>query len=66
MNYLQHLLHSKGKANLLSRGLQIWQRFGLTSSKIKQDLQILQQTMTKHGCTPTIFSPPTSWTVRAI
>ncbi len=55
MNYLQHLLHSKGKANLLRRAFQICQRFGLTSRKITRDLHLLQEISKKHRCEPTIF-----------
>ena len=55
MNYLQHLLNSKGKANLPGRALQICRRFGLTSRKITKDLHFLLEIARRYGREPTIF-----------
>lgn len=55
MNYLKHLLDSKGAANLLGRALMIYRRFGLTRKKSRRALERILEITGKHGCTPTFF-----------
>jgi peptidoglycan/xylan/chitin deacetylase (PgdA/CDA1 family) len=55
MNYVQHLLRSKGKANLFSRALMIYRRFGLTGAKTTKALLRIVEMAHKHACTPTVF-----------
>ena len=55
MNYLRHLIKSKGVTNLLSRALMIYQRFGFTRKKSKEALQRIVEINHKHGCIPSFF-----------
>ena len=55
MNYLKHLLDSKGAGNLLGRALMICRRFGLTRKKSRQALERFLEITSKHGCVPTFF-----------
>jgi peptidoglycan/xylan/chitin deacetylase (PgdA/CDA1 family) len=55
MNYISHLVRSKGAPNLLHRLLQIHHRFGYTSKRISKNLEEMLQLSQTHRCVPTFF-----------
>jgi len=55
MNYLEHLVRSKGADKILSRALSICRRFGFTSTKISRALHEIVRISSAHGCKPTFF-----------
>lgn len=55
MDYLEHLVKSKGTANLFSRLIMIIRRFGFTSKKSKKALETFVSIASKHKCVPSLF-----------
>ena len=55
MNYLQHLLDSKGRANLVSRAAMICRRFGLTRRKSRETLERILEITAKYAYKPSFF-----------
>lgn len=55
MNYLKHLVRSKGTSNLFGRAAMIFRRFGFTRAKSAGALLRVLEITSKHGCTPTFF-----------
>jgi hypothetical protein len=55
MNYLRHLISSKGIGGLLNRFLTICRNFGVTSEKSHTALRQIISTTRKYGCKPTFF-----------
>jgi peptidoglycan/xylan/chitin deacetylase (PgdA/CDA1 family) len=55
MNYIRHLISSKGLGNLLSRAFMIYRRFGLTSAKSKKAIEQIFEITNKYKCTPSFF-----------
>jgi peptidoglycan/xylan/chitin deacetylase (PgdA/CDA1 family) len=55
MNYLSHLLKSKGVLSLLRRPFMIYRRFGLTASRSRAAIDRIVQLTREHGCKPSFF-----------
>jgi hypothetical protein len=55
MNYLKHLITSKGAIHALSRAFMIYRRFGFTRKKSREALQRIHEITVKYACTPSFF-----------
>lgn len=55
MNYIRHLIKSKGTNRLLSRALMIYNRFGITDQKSNKALNQIVEIGTRYNCVPTLF-----------
>jgi peptidoglycan/xylan/chitin deacetylase (PgdA/CDA1 family) len=55
MNYLRHIIRSKGTLHALNRAFMIYKRFGFTRKKSREALQRIHDITAKHGCTPSFF-----------
>lgn len=53
MNYIAHLIHSKGFGQLVHRGLVISRRYGATPEKMMRAFDQLISTLEQHGCRAT-------------
>ena len=54
MKYAGHLVKTKGLLGLFTRSRQIFQRFGITSKKIEQQLETFIDITGEFDCKPTL------------